>query len=386
MTTFRRTRTRSRARWARAIGANALAVLFFVAVAGPAPAATADVRTMVAREAASTTTHLAAPTAGGPAVAKARCDPTLGWAAVSGRPSSLQRLGSTGLYVWNERGVWRVAVTHGDRDPRTFQGTISFDTAMSSRPVGIDGRFDLVVPNANAASFTFKNIGGIDSILATSFCASTVTVTATLDGQPLTPAQIFIGASATNPSANPAILSKGSAGASATVSAPTVSSLAPQTVLPTVPSTVAGVPAAACSVGSWPLGTVGRPPGLRPKTAAGLFAWSEKTGWTVLVSGDPGRPQLFAGRVTVVVAQSSGGVVAQPIGLEARADAVRVEGNTVVFSMRTGNGFDGFQVVAPCATAVTIEGTIDGVAMSASQVFIGASAISPSALPFTVSR
>ena len=318
----------------------------------------------------------------GSAARAARCDPTQGWAAASGRPSSLQRLGAAGVYIWNERGVWRVAATHADRDLRTFQGTISFDTAMSSRPVGIDGRFDLVVPNANSASFTFKNIGGIDSILATSFCASTVTVTGTLDGQPLTPAQIFIGAGAVNPAGSPAILTKGAAPAPAT----TVAASTPSTAVAPLPTTAPGAAVGTCPATPWPPGTAGRPANLRPKLAAGLFAWSEKTGWTVLVSGDPGRPQLFSGRVTMVVPAPSGGVAVQPIGLEGRTDSVRVEGNTVVFSLRIGNGFDGFQLFAPCATSVTIEGTLDGVPLTAAQVFIGASAISPSSLPFTVTR
>ena len=309
-----------------------------------------------------------------------RCE-AAGWAAVAGRPATLVPLGDSGLYVWNEKGTWRLAATHPDRRVANFQGTIAFDVALSGQPVGVEGRYDVVMPNKNSVSFTFKNYGGIDSIAITAPCATTATVTGAIDGQPLTAAQVFLGGSAANPGSVPAVMAYGTPLAAVPVGI-TVAAGAPTTAASAATSTLGG---AACPVTAWPAVTAGRPT-LKPRAAFGLYAWSEKSGWSVLVSGDPGRSQVFAGKVTVVAPASSGGVVVQPLGLDGRTDAVSVQGDTVQFSFRTGNNFDGFQLFAPCASKITIEATLDGVPLVAGQVFVGVAATPVAAVPFVVTR
>ncbi len=319
-----------------------------------------------------------------------------GWIGVAGRPANLGALAPAGIYVWIEKGLWRVAVTHADRRVQVFQGTVSFDAAMSATPVGVEGRFDVVVPNKNSASFTFKNYGGIDSIAISAPCATTMSVTGTIDGTPIDASQIFLGPNGTNPVAVPATVTKGALPAVATTAAATATTVAATSGASTAstPPTVASAAAAAataatannCVATAWPAVTAGRPT-IKARTASGLYLWSEKSGfWSVMVSGDPGPRAEFRGKITVVAPASTGGVVVAPSPADLSRDDVTVQGDSVLFNLKVGNGGREFVFYAPCASQITIEGAIDGVAMTAAQVFVGGSATPVPAMPYTVTR
>ena len=313
------------------------------------------------------------------AVAKkpvAKCDAS-GWASVSGRPAALAPLAPAGIYVWNEKGFWRVAVTHADRRVQVFQGMVSFDVAMTATPVGVEGRFDVVVPNKNAASFTFKNYGGIDSIAITAPCATTMSVAGTIDGTPVDVSQVFLGPTGANPTAIPATITKGAVPAA--VPAAAVVTVAPVSTPAPAPT------ASSCTTAPWAPVTVGKPT-IRLRTASGLYAWSDRSGWNVLVSGDPGGRQEFKGKITVVAPAASGGVVVAPLSGELVKDEVVVQGDSVLFNLKVGNGARDFQLLAPCASQITIEGYIDGVLMTPAQMFVGAGATPVTAVPFIATR
>ena len=310
-----------------------------------------------------------------------------GWIGVAGRPANLGALAPAGIYVWIEKGLWRVAVTHADRRVQVFQGTVSFDAVMSATPVGVEGRFDVVVPNKNSASFTFKNYGGIDSIAISAPCATTMSVTGTIDGTPIDASQIFLGPSGTNPVAVPATVTKGVVPAVVTTAAATATTVAAASGAASPPTVIAAAATAnSCVATPWPAVTVGRPT-IKARTASGLYLWSEKSGfWSVMVSGDPGRQVEFRGKITVVAPASTGGVVVAPSPADLSRDDVTVQGDSVLFNLKVGNGVREFVFYAPCASQITIEGAIDGVAMTAAQVFVGGSAISVTAMPHTVTR
>lgn len=303
----------------------------------------------------------------------AKCDLT-GWTGIAGRPAALTPLAAAGIYVWNEKSVWRVAVTHGHRRVQVFQGVITFDVALAAVPVGVEGKSDVVVPNKNSASFTFKNYGGIDGVAINAPCATTVSITGTIDGTPIDVSQIFIGPSGMNPAAVPASITKGAALPSTPTTATTAATAAP--------SSLSG---GSCAATPWPTVTAGKPT-LKARTASGLYAWSEKSGWSVVVSGEPGRPQVFKGKITVVAPASTGGVVVQPLSADSAKDQVTVQGDTVVFELKASNGIEGFVLYAPCASQISIEGTIDDVAMTPSQVFVGANASPVASMPYVVFR
>jgi hypothetical protein len=300
----------------------------------------------------------------------AKCDAVTGWSAVSGRPTNLNRLGVGGFYVWNEKGVWRLSVTHGDRRLQKFQGTVSFDAPIATRPVGAEGTFgDVVQSNGSTATFTFSNYGGVDGVAIIAPCANTVTVSGTIDGQPVTVGQLFLGSAGTNPPVVPVVLTKSS-------SSPVAASPAPA-----VPTTAAASVTKDCANPLWAPGLQGRPAALKGNgrnAATGMYLWAEKSTLRAVVVGDTGRSVQVDGTMT-----ANADVRVTPVGLDGRKDSLKAEGNVVTFSFKTGVGLDGLDLVAPCATQLVIEATIDDGPIT---LFIGPGAAAVPAMPYLLTR
>ena len=297
-------------------------------------------------------------------VLAAKCDGLQGWSAVAG-PSSTFGTGSPlGLYVWNQKGTWVIAATGPDRRQRVFQGSVTFDAAVSAKPVGLEGKSDVLSVGTNSVAFTFKNYGRVDSVAISAPCATTLSVTGTVDGTPLVATQLFFGPNGVNATTVPAVLRRDASSASTVAAA-------------------AAPDASACPATAWPANTLGRPAALRKGRAGGFHIWNEKAsgGWQAVAIADPGRPQLFEGKIT-----ANAPIVVQPIGLEG-IDAVRVEGgNTVVFSFRTARGGDGFGFFAPCASQLVVDVSVDGVPLAGSDVLVGSAALPAPSVPLTITR
>lgn len=297
---------------------------------------------------------------------KAKCDPTSGWAALAGRAPSFVAGGATGLYLWQERGVWRVGATNDRGAPTTFTATVSFDAAITGRPVGTEGKSDIVDFKKQAVQFRFSNFGGLDGVAIEAPCASTITVQGQINGQPLTVQQLFLGPQATNPAAMPAVLTKAAA---TTVAAQPAA----------VSTAAATTTATACPVTPWPTSVVGQPKFRRGP--AGLYAWIDNKGTLRLAfEADPGAPRGYEGRIVANAPVSLGSNTVE------RKDQLKIVGQQVTFSIKVGGAGDFFDVSAPCATSFSIEATVDGVPIVPVQVFVGPAATSPAALPLVISR
>ena len=96
------------------------------------------------------------------AAKKVKCDASSGWAALAGRSPAFVAGGPTGLYLWQERGVWRVGATSDRGVATTFSATVTFDAAVSGRPVGTEGKSDIVDVRSQSVKFRFLNFGGLD--------------------------------------------------------------------------------------------------------------------------------------------------------------------------------------------------------------------------------
>ena len=295
-----------------------------------------------------------------------RCDGSNGWAVATGVPASLAGNGPLGLYVWNQKGVWRITATGPERKLHTFQGTVSFDAAVATKSFGLEGRSDAVATSGSTVSFRFRNFGQRDGIGVEAPCATTVTIAATMDGVALAPTQVFIGAAAAAAPSVPVVLRKDSASAGAPTGAPV------ETV------------ASACPTTAWASNSVGRPSGLKRAKGRTLHVWFENGTWQFVAANDAGRAQVLEGRVTF-----NAPVTVTATGLET-ADDLRVEprfdGSSVVFSFRTGALSDGFRVASPCASQLTIELFADGAALPTSSLLVGPGAAPATAMPFVISR
>ncbi len=295
-----------------------------------------------------------------------KCDATAGWGAVASRPTTLARLGTSGVYVWNEKGVWRVSVTHPDRKVQKFQGTITFDAPMAAKPVGAEGTGDVVQSNATTATFSFANYGGVDGVAVTAPCANVVTISGSIDGQPLTVTQVFLGSSGANPTVVPVVLTKSSNSAAA---------VAPSTLAPN------SVAAKECANPTWPTSLQGRPAILKNNgrlATQGMYVWAEKSVLKAVLVGEAARPVQVDGTFT-----ANADIRVAPVGLEGRKDALKANGTVVTFSFLTGAGLDGFDLTSPCATQVVIEATMDDGPIT---VFLGPNAAAVPALPYLLTR
>jgi hypothetical protein len=330
---------------------------------------------------------------------KAKCDAGAGWAFV-GRPVNLARLGPEGVYVWFEKGVWRVATTHGNRRVQRVNGSITFDSSITAKPSGSEGTFgDVSVPSPNVVNFSFTNYGGVDGISVAAPCATAVSLTASVDDVVASPSQIFVGAAGTNPTAVPLTMARSTAftgalpgvsnvgGSSAVVvpSSPAAAAATTPLALPaTSPNSVTAVaPAAgtslACSAGGWPAVLSGRPKVLNAKVVPqGVYLWVEKNVLKVQAVVDGPQPSIVVGRIS-----ANATVTVVGVGLEGKRDTVKSDGSTVSFSLRVNRASDGFEITSLCATQFIVEATIDEVV---APLFLGANSAPIPAQPYLVAK
>ncbi len=307
---------------------------------------------------------------------KVKCDANAGWAPLTGRAPTFVAGGPTGLYLWQERGTWRVGATNDRGTQTTFTATVTFDAAISGKPVGTEGKSDIVDVRTQSVRLRFSNFGGLDGVAIEAPCATAITIQGSIDGQSLNGQQVFLGSSAANPASVPV-----------TVTRSTASAIATSTVLAvpfsTSAATILGAQATpavavACSTAAWPAALNGRPAFRRGP--AGIYAWIEKGILRLAFEADPGSPRLIEGHVV-----ANGPVTLRSVANE-RKDQVKLAGQQVTFSLRVGGGGDAFDVVAPCATSFSIDATIDGVSVASTQVFVGPTAAPAAALPLVLSR
>ncbi len=293
----------------------------------------------------------------------AKCDALAGWSTMVGRAPTFVAGGATGLYVWQERGSWRIGATNDRGAPTTFAATVTFDAPITGRPVGTEGKSDIVEIRAQSVKLRFANFGGLDGVQIDAPCASTISIKGEVDGQAMTAQQLFFGPTATNPTAIPGVLQRGGGSATAVPGAAVATQSATATACPTNP---------------WPASVLGRP--AFRSGPAGIYAWIEKGALRLAFVGDPGPPRLFEGRVV------ANGPVSVPTERTGRRDVVKAAGQQVTFSLRVNAAGDAFDVVSPCATSFSLEGTVDGVPFVGTQVFLGGTATPAATVPVIISR
>ncbi len=305
--------------------------------------------------------------AGAAAKKTAKCDASSGWAAFAGRAPSFVAGGTTGLYIWQERGGWRIGATNDRGAPTTFSAVVTFDAPITGKPVGTEGKSDIVEIRSQSVRLRFSNFGGLDGVAVESPCASVISVKGEIDGQAMTPQQLFFGSGAANPVSMPGTIQRGSASPTTNAAASTAASTGQ-------PAAVA----AACPTTPWPVGVSGRP--VTRRGPSGIYAWIEKGVLRLSFEIDPGAPRQFEGRVV------ANAPVTTRSGTVERRDVVKASGQQVMFNLRVNAAGDSFDIVSPCATSFSIEGSVDGVPLVPGQIFIGGAATPAGSVPAIISR
>jgi hypothetical protein len=322
---------------------------------------------------------------------KVKCDAAAGW-AFAGRPVNLSRLGADGVYVWFEKGAWRIATTHANRRVQRISGTITFDAPVTGKPSGSEGTFgDVSVPSPNVVNFSFTNYGGVDGISVASPCSTAVSVTATIDDVLVSPNQLFVGAAGMNPTSVPLTVARSAAaagaqpgvsnvgGSSAVLVPGATASAAPALSSPVATASPAAAAPVACSAGGWPAVLSGKPKVLNAKSIPeGVYLWVEKNVLKVQAIVDGPQPSMVVGRIS-----ANATVTVVGVGLEGKRDSVKSDGSTVSFSLRVNRASDGFEMTSLCATQFIVEATIDEVV---APLFLGANSAPIPAQPYLVAK
>jgi len=123
---------------------------------------------------------------------------------VEGRPASLEAGAAAGLYLWHTDHGWRAYVTHPGHEPVVFKIRIESSGRIYGVERHMEGNDDVRVNHSRTvAGFRAVNWGYLDGMAFRTACAEHIVVTGTIDGQPLSTDQVFLGANGVHPTSVP---------------------------------------------------------------------------------------------------------------------------------------------------------------------------------------
>jgi hypothetical protein len=144
-----------------------------------------------------------------PTLAKAaRCTTRVWNPSLLGTPSRLQAGAPAGAYIWTDGRAIHLRTYNNSNTPVRFSGTVSANTSMPTAKFYLEPDADSVSIGRSAASFSFSSAYDIDSLRFDGRCVRSVTIRLYLNGQPMPPSQIFIGANNVNPSTSAFVLTR----------------------------------------------------------------------------------------------------------------------------------------------------------------------------------
>jgi hypothetical protein len=140
--------------------------------------------------------------------------------------------------------------------------------------------------------------------------------------------------------------------------------------------------AAAPAYGVWPGQVDGQPSTLKAGAPTGYYVWHTSTGWHLEVTHPTKTDVVFSGTVT-----ADGALKYQRVGLE-KNDITRLgpKDHTLSFAFNNHGELDGVHFTTDKTTTLTFTLDIDGHKAGTAQVSLGAKALHPDRVPFSVDR
>lgn len=130
-------------------------------------------------------------------------------AVVQGRPESFAPHGAKGIYVWHDERGWHLGVTHDGEGPVVFEGRISVNGRLLGVERRTEGRDEARITHGHRQiGFRFVNWGWIDGVDFVTRCTDKIVVSASIDGSPVTPDQVFVGREGTHPPRTPFVIKR----------------------------------------------------------------------------------------------------------------------------------------------------------------------------------
>jgi hypothetical protein len=108
------------------------------------------------------------------------------------------------VYAWHDTTGWHVRATHPGNAKAVISGTITSDGALYAVARHTEGR-DIVAHSASrhTVTFRFTNYGHIDGLDFKVRCGSHLRVDGRMNGDELTPGQVWIGHGNDHPTSVP---------------------------------------------------------------------------------------------------------------------------------------------------------------------------------------
>jgi len=168
------------------------------------------------------------------------------------------------------------------------------------------------------------------------------------------------------------------------LSAVTAGLLAPATAFAATTSSAAPTAstAAVCTDGRWPLSVQGVPTLFHAGARAGDYIWHDANGWHLRVTHATSTRAVFTGRIV-----STAPMTATAIRLEG-GDMIALSADRLTLTYRFYNygKVDGLDFKTACARRVTFGGSLNGLKLPVSRIWIGHYNRHPLQNPFTVTR
>jgi hypothetical protein len=134
---------------------------------------------------------------------------------------------------------------------------------------------------------------------------------------------------------------------------------------------------------SWPSSANGRPAGVDPKTAAGVYMWHDGTGWHIRVTHRGVALRTFSGEL-VTAGRFVGVSSVRLEGHDSRS--VSPDHHTITFRFENHGAIDGLNFRTHCAPSIAFTFLSDGQSLAPNEVTIGRSGTNPASDPFTIVR
>ncbi len=125
-----------------------------------------------------------------------------------GVPRQLAAGATPGVYVWTDGRAVHVRVYNSTTTPIRFSGSVSAKTSLPVVGFYLEKGADTLSVGRYSSSFSFVSAYDIDSLRFDGRCATKLTFRLLLNGQPIPPAQIFIGGDGIHPATSDFVLSR----------------------------------------------------------------------------------------------------------------------------------------------------------------------------------
>lgn len=139
---------------------------------------------------------------------------------------------------------------------------------------------------------------------------------------------------------------------------------------------------AGCPTGAWSPTAQGRPAGLAPGSAAGVYLWHDSAGWHLRVTHPGDHRVKFTGSI-----DSSAALAGIERATESH-DSVQfthVNGK-VKFTFQNYGRIDGIDFVVGCSNSFKVSAAINGHPIANNKVYIGSGSERPTSVPFRMER